>query len=127
MNFHEIYYENRFLKCSKTFQKLLLLTGRKWQDSFGTKFRSEWEKCFVNVGEWLEHLDKQCSIFWSCLQFVLLGRCWKFSWSIIMEYPLLSDIPRSKLWVSFLFPECRYKKKKFRLSILVGHGYVSFN
>ena len=44
-----------------------------------------------------------------------------------MEYPLLSDIPRSKLWVSFLFSECRYKKKKFRLSILVGYGYVSLN
>ena len=30
------------------------------------------------------------------LQFVLLGRCWKFSWSIIMECALLGDIPRSK-------------------------------
>ena len=56
-----------FLKMfSKAFQKLLLLTGRKWQDSVGTKFRSEWE-ISVNIGEWLGHFHKHCSIFWSCL------------------------------------------------------------
>ena len=27
----------------------------------------------------------------------------------------------------FLFWECRYKRKKFRLRSLVGHGYVSLN
>ena len=41
-----------FLKMfSKAFQKLLLLTGRKWQDSVGEKFRFEWEKFVVNIGK----------------------------------------------------------------------------
>ena len=43
-------------------------------------------KIVINTGEWLWHSSEHCPVFWSCLQFVLFGHCWKFLWSIIMEY-----------------------------------------
>ena len=61
------------------------------------------EKVVINIGEWLWHLSKYCPFFWSCLQFVLIVHCWKFSWSIIMEFPLFYNISRSKSWVSLIF------------------------
>ena len=93
-------------KLISSWWKLLivfLLTGREWQDNIGTRCWSEWGKCVINIGEWLWHLNEYCPLFWSCLQFILIGRCWKFSWSIIMDYSSFSDISRSKTWVSSIF------------------------
>ena len=57
-------------------------------------------------------------------------RCWKMVSHNGVFF--VQDISRSKSWVSnecygFLFWECRYKKKKFRLGFLFGHSYVSLN
>ena len=99
MTVHGIYYKKR---CFRAFQKLLVLTGKKWQDNIGTRFWSEWEKFVIDIGEWLWHLSKYCPIFWSCLQFFLIGII-AGNWSVIKEYSWFSDISRSKSWVLWVF------------------------
>ena len=101
---HELLYIFRFKYFTTFFQNLEF--GEKpirFTNNNEARFWSEWEKLVINIGEWLWYLSKYCPICWSCLQFVLIGRCWKFSWSIMMEYSLFSDIARNKSWVSWIF------------------------
>ena len=103
---HEIYYKNNFLKMFQSCLEASLsywkeVTGQYW-DNILVEWHGFWSICYkhwwlVGTFEWI------LFNFWSCLQFVLLARCWKFSWSVIMEYSLFIDIRRSKSWMSWVF------------------------
>ena len=105
----------------QSFSKLLFLTGKKWWDNIGTRFRSEWEKFVIDIGEWLWHLSEYCPIFWSCLQFFLVGVV-AGNWSVRMEYSLFSDISGSKSWelMDFCFENADTKGKNLDYILWLG-------
>ena len=63
-----------------------LLWKKKIYSNIETVFLSEWHR--------LWHSREHCPVFWSCLQFVPFCHCWKFLWSIIMEYSLFKIFDR---------------------------------
>ena len=69
-----------------TVQEIYFEKKNKTNSNIETGFLSEWHR--------LWHSREHCPVFWSCLQFVLFCHCWKFLWSIKMEYSLFKIFDR---------------------------------
>ena len=112
-----------FLKMFQSFSKATLSSWKEVQDNIGTRFWSAWEKFVIDIGEWLRHLSKYCPIFWSYLQFFLIGII-AWNWSVIMEYSLFSDISRIKSWVLWIFVLRMQIQKEKILTTFFGWAWL---
>ena len=105
---HGIYYKKIFKDVPEVFKSYSLLLKRSDKTILGQGFGLN-EKSLLEMLVLLEillemlwHLSKYCPIFWSGLQFLLIGIS-AGNWSIIMEYSSFRDISKNKSWVLWIF------------------------